>query len=95
MYGSMATIMITMIWIFIFMTFFFAGALLNMFAFQVKEKRVNRKVKNQNINELEVLIPDVDRKDAMEKLKKKRRKLEQIEETESSQDVNVYQENAL
>lgn len=92
MYGSMATIMITMIWIFIFMTIFFAGALLNMFAFQVKEKRINRKVKNQNIKETEVLIPDVDRKDAMEKIKIKKRKLEELS---SDEDVNVYEENAL
>ena len=91
MYGSMATIMITMIWIFIFMTFFFAGALLNMFSFQLKEKQANRKVKNQNIFEKEVLIPDVERKDALQKLKKKTKDLE----SDKPEDINVYQENAL
>ena len=91
MYGSMATIMITMIWIFIFMTFFFAGALLNMFSFQLKEKRINRKVKDQNIFEKEVLIPDVERKDALQKLKKKTKDLE----SDKPEDINVYQENAL
>ena len=58
---------------------------------QLKEKQANRKVKNQNIFEKEVLIPDVERKDALQKLKKKTKDLE----SDKPEDINVYQENAL
>ena len=56
MYGSMATIMITMVWIFCFMTLFFAGALLNVYFEQFHEIRRNKRVKGQNIFESEILV---------------------------------------
>ena len=74
MYGSMATIILTMIWIFIFMTVFFAGALLNVYIEQFKEQLSNRKRARagQNIYETEVLYQDID--DYRKKGKKKKKK---------------------
>ena len=59
MYGSMATIMVTMIWIFSFMTLFFSGALLNVYLGDIHEKRKNKKTKGQTIHEQEVLVKDI------------------------------------
>ncbi len=60
MYGSMATIILTMVWIFIFMTLFFAGALINVFAEQLREEHQNKKREGQNIFVSEVLVSDID-----------------------------------
>ena len=56
MYGSMTTIIVTMVWIFCFMTLFFAGALLNVYFEQFHEIRRNKRVKGQNIFESEILV---------------------------------------
>ena len=74
MYGSMATIMITMFWIFGFMTLFFAGALLNVYFWEFNEKRRNKKVKGQNIFEKEVVIRDIDKYGVVNAKRRHRRK---------------------
>ena len=60
MYGSMATIMITMFWIFGFMTFFFAGALINVFYWDYSERRRNKR-SGGPIREREILTRDIDK----------------------------------
>ena len=76
MYGSMATIMISMIWICFFMTIFFAGALWNVFVEQLNESRKNRKVVGQNIFESETLVADYDKyKFGIQRKKKKAGKI--------------------
>lgn len=71
-YGSMATIVITMIWTFSIMTIFFAGALLNVYFGDFNEKRKNRKRTGGVIKEEEILIRDIEMY-GDPKVKKKRR----------------------
>lgn len=59
-YGSMATIVITMIWTFFVMTIFFAGALLNVYFGDFNEKRRNRRRAGGQVKEQEILVKDID-----------------------------------
>ncbi len=60
-YGSMATIVITMIWTFSIMTIFFAGALLNVYFGEFNEKRKNKKRTGGIIVEEEILVKDIEK----------------------------------
>lgn len=90
MYGSMATIMITMIWIFFFMTIFFAGALWNVFIEHLNENRKNRRVEGQNIFESEVLVTDID-KYHRRKYKKKMKEMKRRKKEEEIKRSNVFE----
>ncbi|MBR3040876.1 MAG: YihY/virulence factor BrkB family protein [Lachnospiraceae bacterium] len=90
MYGSMATIMITMIWIFFFMTIFFAGALWNVFIEHLNENRKNRRVEGQNIFESEVLVTDID-KYHRQKYKKKMKEMKRRKKEEEIKRSNVFE----
>jgi len=71
-YGSMATIVITMIWTFSIMTIFFAGALLNVYFGEFNEKRKNKKRTGGIIVEEEILVKDIDKLDDPNVKKRKR-----------------------
>ena len=61
MYGTLSTIVITMIWTFSIMTIFFAGALLNVYFGEVGEKRKNRKRTKGAVVERGILVKDIDK----------------------------------
>ena len=101
MYGSMATIVITMVWLFTFMTLFFAGALLNVYFQEVHESRKNRRVEGQTIFEEEILVKDFDkyRSDPngkqKKRLKKRRVEKQEIQIPEVTDVIKEEMQNAV